>query len=491
MRAALLTMCLLPGIMKGEMSVNDTLPRKNEPIVWQPDIAPTSPKKPWLALGEVVASDALFHLLTRYVVGEDYAQISWSSIKNNFKQGFMWDNDKFETNLFSHPYQGNLYYNCARSNGLNFWESSPYALLGSAIWELFLETQPPSINDILSTPLGGIAFGEITHRLSSLVLNGRATGKERVWRELAAAAINPVRGVNRLITGEAWRVGHRYVDREATLPFHLNVDVGYRMLDQLNSHNPANHMGLLDVCMIYNDPFEIEGNIPFEHFTFRMMFNLFSRQPVIGEINLCAPIWGREHDLSGNNQAFFGIFQNYNYYNSEELRTLESSKASFRIAETVSYGPGAMVRLRMTPESALTLSGYASGIVLGGAMCEYYYFHDRDYNMGSGYSLHFNGRYSLRQRLAFSLGCETYHVFTWKGYEHKPYQTLNPHYIDAQGAVGNSRMHLLNLRGSWAINSSMGISAEAGWRHCLTSYKYFPKTKIDTFEFKLMLSYWI
>ena len=154
-----------------------------------------------------MAEDLLFHVLTRYLIKEDYAQISWSSIKNNFKTGLLWDNDKFETNLFSHPYQGNLYYSSARSNGLNFWESAPYALLGSSIWEWFMETQPASINDIMSTTFGGMALGETTYRLSSLVLNGQARGWERASHELVAAFLNPVRAANRLMTGEAWRIG--------------------------------------------------------------------------------------------------------------------------------------------------------------------------------------------------------------------------------------------------------------------------------------------
>lgn len=108
------------------------------------NIAAPPRKRPWLSGIEVVGTNALFHIITRYIIHEDYAQITWSSIKNNFKTGFLWDNDKFNTNLFFHPYQGGLYFNCARSNGLNFWQSAPYALFGSSIWELFLELQPPS-----------------------------------------------------------------------------------------------------------------------------------------------------------------------------------------------------------------------------------------------------------------------------------------------------------------------------------------------------------
>ncbi len=481
--------CLLPGRMWGETRPADSLSSPTDSLGVKLDIAPPAKKRPWMAGVEVVATDAFFHLVTRFIVREDYAQIGWRDIQNNFKVGFMWDNDEFETNIFSHPYQGGLYFNAARSLGLNFWESAPYALLGSAIWELFLETQPPSINDILSTPLGGMAFGEVTHRLSSLVLNGRARGWERVWRELAATALNPIRGVNRVITGEAWRVGPRYVDEESTKPYGIRLNVGYRLLDYSNSNEYPAHMPSFDVGIRYNNPFAIEGNIPFEYFDFRMMFNFAPPHPVLGEINLSAPLWGRGNCFSRGSKAFVGIFQNFNYYNSGALSKREIEKIPFRITEAVAYGPGAMVDFQLTPQTTLSLNGYASGVVLGGAFCDYYDFHDRDYNMGSGYSLRLNGNLSLRQRLELAWNVEHIHLFTWKGYEHKPYKTLNPHYIDAQGAVGNSRMQVINLRGGYFFKPSMGISAEVGWRTRQSYYRYFPDVKASAFEIRLLFSY--
>lgn len=160
-----------------------------------------------------------------------------------------------------------------------------------------METQPASINDIMSTTFGGMALGETTYRLSSLVLNGQARGWERASHELVAAFLNPVRAVNRLMTGEAWRIGPRYVDKEATIPFHFRFEAGYRMLDNIREgKNRSIHVGCMDFSLIYNDPFEIEGNVPFEHFTARMLFNMFAHQPIIGDVNICASIWGREHD---------------------------------------------------------------------------------------------------------------------------------------------------------------------------------------------------
>ena len=87
----------------------------------------------------------------RYIVKEDWAYINGHTIKSNFKKGPVWDTDQFTTNLFSHPYHGSLYFNAARSNGMNFWQSAPFAAGGSLMWEFFMENEPPSINDMLAT----------------------------------------------------------------------------------------------------------------------------------------------------------------------------------------------------------------------------------------------------------------------------------------------------------------------------------------------------
>lgn len=452
------------------------------------DIAGPPKKRPWLSGVEVVGTNLLFHVITRYIIHEDYAQITWSSIKNNFRTGFLWDNDKFNTNLFFHPYQGGLYFNCARSNGLNFWESAPYALFGSSIWELFLELQPPSTNDIISTTLGGMALGETSYRLSSLALNGQARGWNRFAHEAVGFVLNPVRGVNRLITGEAWRIGPRYVDRAATVPFYFQFDAGYRVLSCTDAQpDRSRHIGFVGFNMVYNDPFEIGGNEPFEHFTAHMLLNLFSRQPAIGEANICASIWGRAHEFKSGNDLFAGIFQNYNYYDSESFAT-ESSYTPFRIAETVSYGPGVLYRARLRNNDMLVLNGFVSGIVLGGSLSDYFQFHDRDYNLGSGYSVRANGYFSLWQRLGFYLATENYHIFTWKGYEQKDYENIDQNYLNAQGDVSNARLHKLNFRISYSISPQLSVAAETAWYHRKTDYKYYPDVRSDTFEFRLMLS---
>lgn len=149
-------------------------------------------KHPWWALGQVTGVNAFVHLFDRVITNQDYAQTTLHTWSQNFKNGFVWDNDVFSTNLFMHPYHGNLYFNSARAQGLNFWESAPYAMIGSLEWEFLGEIEPPALNDLIATTFGGICIGEITNRISKIFLNDSKRGWPRFWRELGATIFNPM-----------------------------------------------------------------------------------------------------------------------------------------------------------------------------------------------------------------------------------------------------------------------------------------------------------
>ena len=110
------------------------------------------------------------------------------------------DNDQFSVNQFLHPYGGSVYYGLARSAGLNFWESFLYSSAGSFLWEIAGEKTNPSINDMITTPIGGTLLGEPLFRMASLLLETEE-GKPGFWRELGAALLSPPTGFNRLVFG--------------------------------------------------------------------------------------------------------------------------------------------------------------------------------------------------------------------------------------------------------------------------------------------------
>src|SRR5262249_8744648 len=132
---------------------------------------------------EVPATNGLIWSFDRYVAQEPFSHISADTVHNNFKNGWAWDTDDFPTNFSLHPYSGSAYFNTARSNGYGFYESAPFVLGGSLMWEMFMEKTKPSYNDLINTTASGIFLGEVLYRLSSSFLDDRTTGGQRVFRE--------------------------------------------------------------------------------------------------------------------------------------------------------------------------------------------------------------------------------------------------------------------------------------------------------------------
>ena len=126
-------------------------------------------KKPISSAVVNIGENILIWGINRYIRKSDFSYISINTMKNNVQTGFGWDNDGFQTNMFDHPYHGGFAHNAARQSGLKFWQCFPYTLGGSLIWETFLENEPPSMPDLISTSIGGMAVGEVTRRISEAI----------------------------------------------------------------------------------------------------------------------------------------------------------------------------------------------------------------------------------------------------------------------------------------------------------------------------------
>ena len=87
------------------------------------------------------------------------------------------DNNKFVTNMALHPVAGSAYYALARLNHLSVPVSAAFAVGYSTIWEYVLEwREKASINDLIVTPLGGVALGEGFYRLIDYMGSAPAGG---------------------------------------------------------------------------------------------------------------------------------------------------------------------------------------------------------------------------------------------------------------------------------------------------------------------------
>jgi hypothetical protein len=266
----------------------------------------------WSAAGEILLLELLPWTYDRYVEKYDYAIRSFDSVRNNFRNGFTFDRDDFNTNQATHPYHGSLFFNAARANGYGFWESGAFTLAGSFLWECCMENTTPSINDLVNTTIGGMTRGEIAHRLSVMVLDNTASGSGRFWRELGAAILNPAGAFTRLVHGEMSSDSANPDDRFPSL-FSLSGDIGYRHVAGVPNPNQF----FVSFSGFYGDPFAGEIKRPFDSFWAGVDINgpggvavsRFEERGILKGWELTDP--------SDRLRHVFGFTQEYEYFNNE------------------------------------------------------------------------------------------------------------------------------------------------------------------------------
>ena len=448
-------------------------------------------KHPWWALAQATGINVFVHCFDRFALNADFAKTTMHTWRDNFKNGFVWDNDQFSTNLFMHPYHGNLYFNSARSQGLTFWESAPYAMLGSLEWEFLGEREPPAINDLIATTIGGICIGEITNRISRIILDDSSQGWPRFWRELGAAAFNPMGSLKRLFTGDAFRVRrdhNRYHDYNRN-PVEISISAGDRYLADEGSLFKGEHNPFLNLSMQYGDPVnEDEHNAPFDYFESELVFGLSSNQPLINQVHLLGRLWSTPMIERKNIVAEFGVYQHFDYFDSEPVKD-GSDLTPYRISEAAAFGPGAIIQMpQVGILDRLEQRIFLNGILLGGTKSDYYSFIDRDYNMGSGFSVKTKTHMELRHFGRFVLNAHYYRIYTWKGYEQKDLSNLTEEdmlHLNSQGDKGNAALLVVNPIAEFDIAKNWSIMLSGAYFSRRTHYKYFDDVKANTFELRL------
>ena len=220
------------------------------------------------ATAEVLAIDFGASMFNEYVRNANFNQVSPRSFWANIEEGFTYDDNKFKTNQLVHPFNGSTYFNAARANGIGFWGSSAMALAGAFIWECCGETHPMSYNDMISTGFGGIARGEIAHRISSLILDNTKRGKGRFGQEAAALLFDPIRGFNRAVSGDWSEVKGNPVNPYDWRPtFQLFLRAGGRVIGQGESISEnTNKYGFFEAAISYGDPWDPEHHRPYDRF---------------------------------------------------------------------------------------------------------------------------------------------------------------------------------------------------------------------------------
>ncbi len=398
----LITVSLLGRFSSGSAAAEPIDPNRNTPSALEDTLL--MDKNFLRTTVEVIGINTLVWSLNRYIRegGGEGFRIGFNSWKENLTNGFEWDDNNFDTNQYAHPYHGSLYFNAARSNGYSFWESVPFTFAGSFLWEYFGETHHPSMNDWIATSMGGTGMGEILHRFSKMVLDNRASGSERTWREIAGFAINPVGGFNRLIDGDASRRYPNSVERFA-LNYRSQMDIGVRQTGEHMVWDYDTTRVYTHFQFDYGDPFFGDMNSPYDHFDLDLQLN-FGDKSLIGRVQSNGLLAGTFISETDNASHILAVWHHFDYFNSNQF-------------DFGSQSLGGGLLSRFETESGLELRTCLdlSAIILGASTSNYPNLSGRDYDYGPGVTAYFTAEFISNGHHLLSVSHEQNFIHTVNG----------------------------------------------------------------------------
>ena len=325
--------------------------------------------------GGILAGNLALAGWNRYVRDADYARIDAETIWNNLAHEWVWDDDNFQVNQIGHPVQGAMYYSLARANGFDYLGGLLWTTAGSVHWEYFMETEPPAINDLVTTSMGGAMLGEMTWRLAEDI-SGESSGDLGGWaRRSAAFLVNPVYGLDRLINGMPRR---KLAPKRRSRLMGLRIVTGKSFgkgLMRTEGDVPASApeatvpVATTSLRLAHGDPFESKA--PFEHFALSVGLSVLSHP--VSNVGVRAQVWRLPEMESERSRHSLHFAQNFDYIDGGLYRLAASSIGAEWLGEA-ELGREWILRSRVQPIF----------ILLGAASTDYYVNVERDYNFGMG-----------------------------------------------------------------------------------------------------------
>jgi len=317
-----------------------------------------------IAAGGVLTFTYLLSSYNRYVTKSGWAEVTWDYASHFYEHDMEFDNDWYWTNFVLHPYQGSISYMMARGSNLNKFESFLYSVAGSTIWEYFCETNAPSTNDMIYTPIGGFIFGEMLYKLS---LEAEEVNK------LFGFIINPTRLWTQPLVGHPLgETGHIHA-----LSLKLGAGTQKQYTTFSGNGSPSGMSEFFPVFVypefnvVYNDPYGWDSNDPLEQFdlTGHGGFGAGSNKKNGGgekifydvKIQANGMLWSRELDHATNKDTTIGIIFDYDFI-------WQSSMELSSLAPGFAYKQ----RIRLADNAKIEWQFHQGWVTLGTS--DYYYY---------------------------------------------------------------------------------------------------------------------
>jgi hypothetical protein len=410
------------------------------------------------AIGEDLAINWIASGVNEYVRNANFNQISPRSWWSNLKAGLNYDDNDFKTNQLIHPFNGTTYYNSGRANGFGYWESSAFALGGAFFWECCGETHPMAFNDLVSTTMGGIAWGEVGYRLSSEILDNRATGPGRFFKELAGFVVDPVRGLNRAVSG---RWGAQHDNPSDPLDWRppeklVYLTSGVRIVGQGHSisHNTDTHP-YISLDHDFGSVFDNERRKPFDSFDADVQLSFGDAHPLT-EWMIRGDLWSKP--LGESKKYALSITQHFDYQNN----------LAYQFGNQA-VGPSLYARYKLAEHTTLRfrVDGLAVVSLLSAVNADYSFLANvpnreefRKYDYGPGLGAQAEAHLTHRGQPLVFAQYRFHWVSVTNGSIFEKGDIVNGNVVNEEGSSANHYLQQFELRLFAPIHKGIGVGAD-------------------------------
>lgn len=353
------------------------------------------------------------------MAGREWAQLNgfgtfWDHL---FHGPWVYDTDEIKTNFSEHPYNGSVYYNMARSSGLDFYWSFGFTFLGSLLWELGGEAEPPSKSDQVMTPVGGTFLGEALYRSFVLILNGGGSSPG-FWREASAFLVSPAAGFNRLLFRDEYRSA--VWDEHPTVFYRVAAGGGVGVNhDPAGKHQEGPH-AVATFQIEYGQPADPGFRVrrPFDTFMLRFTLGAGPGAAAAQATQVHGAIAGWRLD-AGPFRGIWGILGNYDFINAGVYRV-----------GSAALGVGASGEFALSGTTSLAASLSLLGVIMGAAGAAAQPVGARDYHIGPGTQANLELRLYLDTVAMIELSAREFYIgpAAFPGWEDITYSTLGAYF---------------------------------------------------------------
>ena len=322
-----------------------------------------------------------------------------------------------------------------------------------------MEREYPSTNDIIATPIGGAALGEVLYRTSDLILDDRSTGGERFGREFAAFLVDPMKGINRIVTGAAWKKRTTSGRRFGIPPISVELSLGAKYLSLIENDEGSRAGAVAEINIEYGDRFTETTKVPYDYFSFLMELQGIKSQPLLSRVEIIGRLLSKEIVNKKGLNLNVGLYQHFDYFDSDTIRPERNTiyfpcSVPYKMGTPASVGGGAM--MKYSPSRLVSFDGYVhlNGVILAGVLTDFYRDYHRNYNWGSGFSIKAGLNWALSDdRLSVRLANQFYKIYTWNGYDVNYDWSLTPEGkpVDVQGDASHSSFNHLEASASYRL----------------------------------------